>query len=168
MESDTSDLWQTLSLVNGWIRFADAKAGAVLAVGGGVGSILLAGLDDPGSDLRTSGPLGITLAVTALVAATGAVVSALLCLNPKVDPEDTDWESNLFFGTIAKHESSLAYLDQVRSRNEGSQRDLAHQIRENARIADFKFRWVGHATQFVAAMVVLATLGWVTRILETL
>lgn len=167
MANDSSDLWQTLHLVNEWTRFADAKAGAVLAAGAGVGSLLLTSLGDPQSVLRQSSALGIVLLVSSLVASGGAVVSALICLNPRVDPEDTEWESNLFFGAIAKHESSQAYLDNVRSRGDSRDRDLAHQIRENARIADFKFRWVARATQFVAAMVLLAALAWVLRVLET-
>lgn len=156
-------------MVNGWIRFADAKAGALLAGGGGISALLLHGFSNPASGIRNVSAWSLGLFIAALVAAVGVVVTALLCLAPLVHPSDTEWESRLFFRHIARHPSSVEFVASVREMTDQDlERDLAHQVRENSEIAEYKYDMVLRSMQFATAVVVLGATGWVTRIVGTI
>src|SRR5919198_6701047 len=103
VEISRDDLWRTLQVVSEWIRVADAKAGACIAVDGVMLALFAA-------RLRGSPDLTI-LAVASLYTATGlAAVSALLAVWTVLPrAQRLGANSIVHYGTIAKFDSSDDY-----------------------------------------------------------
>lgn len=162
---DPQRLWETLTHVNAWIRFADAKAGGLLTLGGAFGGALLMWLGDPSSAARGATTISIVLLAVSVVAALGVAVNALLCLAPLTDPVDSEYQTTIFFGHIAQHDSWRSFFQSMRQEDtDRLLQDLSHQVYENSRIATYKFRKIARASQFTAAMILLSGMGWAIEV----
>jgi len=172
--SDPDQAWKALSLVNEWIRHADAKAGATLAFVGVTAGILLGVVADV-----TTWHWFTTLAAAAcgfalLCAGLFGGASLLPRLGRRVpwlkthSSEASEDEPNLlFFADIRRtfggdrkgYRAAFGSLTTDRQHLAGAVTDQVH---ANALIADSKFRWVDRAitSQLVAvvALVVLIVL----------
>lgn len=106
MDDDSNlrdDLWRTLQTVSDWIRVADAKAGAALAIDGVLLAIITARLR------ATAAPSALAVAGSSATIAVAAV-SALLAIWAVVPR--TRWlraNSLVHYGTIAAFGTASAY-----------------------------------------------------------
>jgi hypothetical protein len=166
---DEQRLWETLAHVNSWIRFADAKAGGLLTLGGAFGGALLLWLADEGSTAREAADISIVLLMVGIVSAFGVAVNALLCLAPLIEPADSEYQTNVFFVHIARHTSRASFAQAIHEGGPGRvSEDLIHQVFENSRIATYKYKKVERASQFTAAMLLISGAGWSVEILSRL
>lgn len=150
-QPDVDQAWKLLSLVNDWVRFAEAKAGATLAFSGAMGTILfnlVSHLDNTGWMLNVS--VVITCGLLFI-----AVVLAAWTIAPRVkDPDAVPGSINhLFFASIAsKYDGKrIAYRGEVRKLTvdpESLVIELADQVHANAKIATSKTRRVTAAIRF--------------------
>jgi len=146
--------WKLLSTVNEWIRFADAKAGAVLAFAGAMGTMLynlVKGLP------RTTGWLDTSVIATCVLLFACALLAGLT-IAPRTTDKDAvpDTISRLFFASITQHYKGnrLAYRNEIRRLSEDTEAllvELADQIHANARIATVKTRRAGWAVRVALA-----------------
>jgi hypothetical protein len=151
VNEEEQDLWSFLDNINGWIRFADAKAATTIAISGAVASLVTAAAVQ-----SQHAAAYLSLSFTSLIAAAGAIVSALGALLPQTESE-TGSKTTVFFGHIARFSNAHEYLSAARATRKGHAlvMELAEQVHENSRIAARKYKWVGRAMQFVAAQLVL-------------
>lgn len=175
--SDPDQAWKSLNLVNDWIRHADAKVGATLAVSGVSAAMLynlVRGQHNPGFLLSSA-------AVIAGVATGLAGGSAALALMPRLALETkfTQWRSCrdvameelgprddpvnlLFFSNVAKQydgdaPSYIELLCALTADREKLTRQIAHQVHANATVAHRKFIWADRAIRLIViALLVLA------------
>lgn len=135
--------WKTLTLVNEWIRHADAKAGATLAFTGVLAAMVFNLVKD--FDRRST-----TFDLLVVLACALLVLTAALCgwtLTPRVNDRDADPESinRLYFGSITQHFKGRRpqygeVLSTLTADPSELIKDLAAQIHANARIATTKAR----------------------------
>lgn len=104
-ESSREDLWRTMQTISDWIRVADAKAGATLAIDGVVLALLSGRLRGP-TGLSAASTVSLSLGV-ALAAASGLL--AIWAVVPRTKRLRAD--SMVHYGTIAAFESAAAYHD---------------------------------------------------------
>ena len=97
------DLWRTLQTVSDWIRIADTKAGATLAVDGAILALVTARLR--GSPALAI-PAVVALSVTIALAA-ASVLLAIWAVVPRVRHRSVD--SIAHYGTIAAFDSAASY-----------------------------------------------------------
>lgn len=131
--------WKLLSLVNEWIRHADAKATVSLAFTGAMGTLLFNMVKDlPNTTICTN--------ISAVATCSALVLAGVFCgltLVPRTKPTPGDEINKLFYGHITKHfaDDRPRYRDVLRTLTaepESLTHDLADQIYENARIATVK------------------------------
>ncbi|UJH71809.1 Pycsar system effector family protein [Ornithinimicrobium sp. INDO-MA30-4] len=142
--------WKLLSMVNEWIRFADAKAGATLAFSGAMGTLLYNVVNELH---RRTAWLDVTVVMTcALLFA--AVLLAGWTIAPRIKDKDAvpDTVNSLFFASIAANYRGkrLAYRDELSRLSIDSQalvEELADQIHANATIATAKNQRVAWAVR---------------------
>ncbi|MGW4340794.1 Pycsar system effector family protein [Rhodococcus koreensis] len=165
-EIDPDHAWKLLSLVNEWIRHADAKATATLAFTGALGTLLY-------NLVKNQTDTGATLDIFAVLTCIALGLALLFCgltLAPRIqDHKDQDNEpdtiNRIFFGSITKHYDGRrpAYRDVVKTLTEDPHeliRDLADQIHTNARIATTKSHHAQRAIRsLLAAGVCLAVVA---------
>lgn len=185
-DAEPDQAWNALSLVNDWIKHADAKVGATLGVSGVIAVMLYNLVKDqhrPGCVLS----LSTVLCATAIVLTGG---SASLALMPRLaivtrweqravrriakmasvgePPEPQEDPINLlFFSNIAKGydrdgPTYVEVLSSLTSDRERLTRQIAHQVHANATVAHRKFIWADRA--FRSLVVALAMLGVVAVI----
>jgi hypothetical protein len=100
--SSSEDLWRTLQQVAEWIRFADAKAGAVVAADGVMIAFYAGRLDKPGVGL----PAKLALSGALLIAALSALF-AVMTVAPRA--RRVGATSALHYDVIAAHPSASAF-----------------------------------------------------------
>ncbi|TAH31655.1 hypothetical protein EYC59_06475 [Candidatus Saccharibacteria bacterium] len=135
----TNDRWQILNNINEWIRFADAKAGVVLAACGVLGGIVIARLPSDQSTFRFWG-LAAVLVTLGL-----AIVCAAICLGPslgkKIPPT-----SLMYFGHISRkyRENFSGFAQDFEGLGIGDKisEEITSQIWVNSMIATKKYRYV--------------------------
>ena len=149
--------WSLLDQINDWIRFADAKAGAVLAASGALGALLVSDiprLED--FETHTTRAVLLTLAVVCVG------ISSLLCLQvlaPRVRVGEA--RSLIYFEHIARRyaENRAEFVDMY-LRLVKDDADLARQVAEqvwaNSRVAHRKFRHVSFAVRALGVAMVSA------------
>ena len=142
-EVNADHAWKLLSLVNEWIRHADAKATATLAFTGALGALLYNLVK---SQTDTGAVLDVVTVVTCLLLGFATIFCGLT-LAPRMQDRDAipDAINRIFFGSISKHYRGQrpAFRDVLKTITEDPQeliRDLADQIHANARIATEKNR----------------------------
>jgi Family of unknown function (DUF5706) len=150
--------WKLLSLVNEWIRFADAKAGATLAFAGAMGTLLF----NLVKNLTQTGCLLDVTVVATCVLLFAAVLLAGWAIAPRMKDKDVvpDTISRLFFASIAKTYKGkrVEYRDEVKrltTDTESLVLELADQIHANAGIATTKTQRVTWAVRSALASGVL-------------
>jgi hypothetical protein len=157
--SNTEGAWKALQQVNEWIRFADAKAGAILAGSAALGGVVLHAL--PQWSKHGEHPWQFWLLIASLVAVTLAILFALRVLAPALRAGEP--RSLVYFDHIArKHPSVSNYVTALRRLldNEDDLVDqLGHQIWANSRVARHKFVAVGRAVRFLGLALILAGIG---------
>ncbi|MCX5046239.1 DUF5706 domain-containing protein [Aldersonia sp. NBC_00410] len=137
-EVNIDHAWKLLSLVNEWIRHADAKATATLAFAGALGALLYNLVKN-----QTNTATVLDAVVVAACLFLGATI--LLCgltLAPRIRDKDAIPEdiNRVFFASIAQ-QPRLDYRAVLRTLTEDAHeliRDLADQIHANAQIATKK------------------------------
>ncbi|MGD8150433.1 Pycsar system effector family protein [Ornithinimicrobium sp. Y1694] len=142
--------WKLLSMVNEWIRFADAKAGATLAFSGVMGTLLYNLVKD--LHQRTTW-LDVTVVLTCTLLFL-AVLLAGWTIAPRMKGKDVvpDTINNLYFASIAANYKGnrLAYREELGRLSTDSQalvEELADQIHVNATIATAKNQRVAWAVR---------------------
>jgi len=163
--ADPDQAWKALTLVNDWIKHAEAKTGASLAVAGVTGGVLY----NLVKDQHDPGPALWTAAVVCGVAVLAAGTASALALMPRLRLSRTEEEpvSRLFFSHIARKykNDSPSYVEVLRTltcQPEEVTRQIAHQVHANAVVAQRKFFWANWAVR--ALVVALAAAGVVAVI----
>ncbi|WP_299775531.1 Pycsar system effector family protein [uncultured Pseudoteredinibacter sp.] len=145
--SDTSEVMEsTLSNINDWLKFAEAKNGALLALNCalvfGVVRTLL-GVDSLPNEVKYYGYFVI-------VQLLGSLILSLLSILPRTTPpwwirfpNKTENDNPLYFGDACKH-SPKSYLNLILgelsiSKHEKIHEHLSHQIVINSKIAFIKY-----------------------------
>lgn len=157
---DPEQAWNTLSLMNGWIRHADAKAGVTLAFTGAL-SALVFNLAQAPSTWNALTITSVTLSCALLFAA------AVLCgmtLTPRTHDKSGESERGnlLFFAKISRdytrqqkeYRKALSDLSADPIALVG---ELADQVHANALVATNKTRWAKWAVR--AALVASAAVA---------
>lgn len=164
--------WKALSLVNDWIRHAEAKTVAVLAATGVSTGVLY----NVCRDWDSPSVIGLVVAVSSGVALLVAFVCCALALLPRLRvgkrskdlPEDLS--NLLFFKHIAKSYKgdSPTYaqvLTTLTSDPAEMTKHIANQVHANANVAHEKYRWVDSAVCLVALGVVLLAITSFVRVI---
>ncbi|APZ33945.1 hypothetical protein BOH66_06485 [Microbacterium aurum] len=136
--------WKALSLVNEWIRHADAKAGVSLAFTGVLATMLFNLVRDFKS--RTPAFDFVVILACALIVITGALCAWTLTPRWKDTDRSKDAINRLFYGSISKNFKGdrPRYVDVLHTLTANPNeltRDLADQVHANAKIASSKMRW---------------------------
>lgn len=156
--------WKLLSMVNEWIRFADAKAGATLAFSGVMGTLLYNVVREL---QRRSTWLDVTIVLTCVLLFV-AVLLAGWKIAPRMKDKDVvpDTINNLFFASIAANYKGnrLAYrgeLIRLSTDNHALVEELADQVHVNATIATAKNQhaaWAVRAGLVAGLLLALVTI----------
>ena len=165
-EPEPEQAWKALSLVNEWIRHADAKAGAVLAAAGVTGGVLYNLVKNQQHPSCVMSVLAVVCGV--LVFAAGFCATATLIPRRNVSGGPENFSNLLFYSHVA-----LAYrndeptyarvLAALTSNKPDLTRHLANQVHANSVVADRKFVWT---TRGVICLVgALAVVGIIAAIL---
>lgn len=145
---DPDQAWKALSLVNEWIRHAEAKTGATLAATGVVGGLLYSLVKNQNHP---------SLAISVLASACGACVLAAgvfcaLALVPRmrVRGQAEDPSNLLFYAHIAKafRGDAPSYVEVLKTLTTSPTElteHIANQIHANATVAHRKFDWASRA-----------------------
>lgn len=154
-EVNTDGLWRTLEVVSEWIRFADAKAGAVLAVNGVMLALFTGRLrEQPGP-----GTLATVVLSTAIALAAASGVVAVWIVVPRVGRAGA---SMVHYGTIAGFPSAVSYRDAA-LKTFGDPAELVSSLTLHiwvlSRIAARKYRMVSWAVRFLLGAVVVGILA---------
>lgn len=149
-EPDPDQAWKALSLVNDWVKHAEAKLGVVLAAAGVSGGMLF-------NLVQGHHKGSVAFRIAASVCGTAvflAGLSAMTGLYPIVrlrDRRPADEEANpLFFHDIARaYKGDAPSYGQVLHTLTASRKDLVRhlgqQVYANATVATRKYRWANHA-----------------------
>ncbi|WP_432893397.1 Pycsar system effector family protein [Kribbella sp. CA-245084] len=147
-----ASLWQVLQTVNDWIKFADAKAGAVLAGDG----VLIAVVAQSSDDVTALLLPALVVAVLSGLLALWAVVPRLGLVYPA---------SPFYFNHVASQcEDAKAYREWILPtlRDPAAlEQTLSDQIWAMSRVARVKYRWVRFATWLLglaSCCIIIATL----------
>ena len=165
MDDETDDmlrdnLWRTLQSVSDWIRVADAKAGAALAIDGALLAITAA-------RLRGTTALSSTATVGSSLTIAVAALSGLLAIWSVVPR--TRWlraNSMVHYGTIAAFSTSGAYHKAAVaafSEPDGIVEALTAHIWTISRSARRKYRLVTLAIQLLVVAMALALASMLVR-----
>lgn len=148
--------WKLLSLINEWIRHADAKATVTLAFTGAIGTLLFNMVKDLAT---TSVWTDVTVVATCFFLVCAGVMCGLT-LVPRTkaaegDPAEEEI-NRLFFAHIAKHYNGdrVQYRDVLGTLTTDAvslTHDLADQVHANARIATVKNKYAQKAITAVLA-----------------
>lgn len=163
-QPDADYAWKTLTLINDWIRVADAKIGVNLAAAGAAGVMLFNLVKDWPSSLCWDAyiiPILCGLAITA------SVVCSVYAIRPRTSPQNLleddaipGGPSPFFFGAIStswKRDAYVKALTSTISDPDALVRHIAMQIHVNADIATRKFTWSNWSLR--ATLVAVACLG---------
>lgn len=149
--------WRTLSLMNEWIRHADAKAGVTLALTGVLGTMLFTLSEKVDDWTRFSASVVI---FTCLCLGATVVLCGLTLIPRTRRPGRNPAPNMLFFGSIAGHykdhrQKFRTEFNTLSSNPETLTSEIADQIHANAHIATTK---TSRATWAIAA-ILLASIG---------
>lgn len=152
--------WQVLSLVNEWLRHAEAKLGVLLAAAGVVGGLLFNLVEGRENTEWWFDSAAVVCAAAAAIAGLFAAIGLLPRL--KVPHRNAAIPNPLFFRDIAVERRS-DYREELVSLTtdpEAFVARVAEQVWSNSRVATDKFSWASKSTVALAvslaALVVLA------------
>ena len=146
------DAWKSLSQVNEWIRFADAKAIAILAGSGVLGGLLVRAIPQL-SDFKIY-PARATLLSVAIVCVGASALIALRSVAPRLRTGEA--RSLIYFEHVARRYASdrAAFVKGFVSLADDETRlveHIAEQTWANSLVARRKFRRVSYAVLFLGA-----------------
>jgi hypothetical protein len=163
---DPDAAWRTLSLVNDWLKYAEAKLGILLTAAAGIGGVLF--------NLVTSRAHASVAFDTAACVCGASVLAAGTCAVMGLYPvvklrrrSDTDAANPLFFHDVARayKGDALSYgavLHTLTTDHDVLVQQLSQQIHANATVAQRKYRWANRAIYgillAVLAIAALATI----------
>jgi len=165
---DPDQAWKALSLVNDWLRHAEAKLGVALTATGVSGGVLFNLVND-----QADGSLALRIAaVVCCVAALAAGGCAMIGLFPilrhgRRQRGAEEVFNPLFFHDIARTyrndaPSYSAVLHTLTTSPGDLVRHIGQQVHANARVVERKYRWANRAIR--ALLVDLLALGAVAAI----
>jgi hypothetical protein len=162
--ADPDQAWKALSLVNEWIRHAEAKTGLTLAASGVVAGALynlVKGQKDPNCFVSM-------LAFACGMALATSMVFAASALIPRQGKRSDDVSNLLYYSHIARQyrddaPSYIEILSALTSAPDELTKHIAAQIHANAGVADRKFDFAGYA--IIGLVVALACLGLLAMII---
>jgi len=170
--SDPDQAWKTLSLVNDWVKHAEAKIAATLAAAGVAAGVLFNLVKD---QQERSLSLNITAAASGFLLVTTAVLAAL-ALRPRLRLKFWRQEpatSPLYFTHIARKypvDAGDRYADVLKELTvdpDQLTKEIARQVHANATVAHRKYRLVHGAIGtlllgllLLAAVALVITEGW--------
>lgn len=158
---DPDQAWRALSLVNEWIRHAEAKTGATLAATGVVGGLLY-------NLVKNQSHPSLAISIVASACATSALAAGIFCalaLVPRirVHGQAEDPSNLLFYAHIAKafKDDAPSYVEVLKTLTTSPSElveHIANQIHANATVAHRKFVWAGRAlvALFLALVLLIA------------
>ncbi|WP_103348521.1 Pycsar system effector family protein [Amycolatopsis sp. CA-128772] len=154
------DLWRTLQIVSEWIRTADTKAGATLAIDGAILAVVTSRFrDSPGP-----GVLAVIALTAAIALGSASVLLAIWTVVPRARWLKT--ESISHYGTIAAFRSAADYRNAAATILADTDRlaeNLSRHIWAFSRAAVRKYRFVTAAIQLLAGAMLLGALGLLLR-----
>jgi hypothetical protein len=146
----TDHLWKTYATINELIRFADAKAGALLTVNGVLIGAALTVLNDKPNLLGIT-PLIFFLWVVWGLCLLVSTACGLLCIKPillvKHGSEQPRKDSTIYFDHIAHRANFAAFCSDVLSvqKGEGEFKQIAAQVYAVSKIAVKKHRSISRS-----------------------
>lgn len=158
-EPNPDQAWKALSLVNDWIKHAEAKTGIALAAAGASGVLLYNLVKDQSHPGRVLSAVAVLAGLAILSTGLAGMVAVLprLTLNPRKLPAirsavstEQDLNSLLYFAHIArKYKGDVpSYVEVFRTLTADDDqltRQLAQQVHANATVAHRKYRWTNVA-----------------------
>jgi pycsar effector protein len=141
----TEFLWRIYGQINEWIRFADAKAGALLAADVVMIVAAIQSFKDHKDVLMGHVVLWFP-GILSLVGLSASAFCCLMCILPRT--RAIAGKSVIFFGDIARGYTSLdAYLQSASTLGDENRAfdEISRQVWENARIAEHKHLWIARA-----------------------
>lgn len=151
------EAWKSLTQVNEWIRFADAKAGAVLAASGVLGGLLVTSI--PSREDFAIHVVRSILLSAAIVCVGASTLITLRILAPRLRTGEA--RSLIYFSHIARRyaDDRNAFVENFLSLvNDGDRHaeHVAEQIWANSRVAHQKFKSVTFAIYLLGVAMVAA------------
>jgi len=158
-DPDPDQAWKALTLVNDWIKHAEAKTGISLAATGASGVLLYNLVKDQSTPGYVLSIFAVLAGVAMLIAGLAGTIAVLPRLTvdrrrlpafSKVVRAEQDLSSLLFFSHIAKKYGGDAptYVEVFRTLttdNDQLTRQIAQQVHANATVAHRKYRWTNIA-----------------------
>jgi len=158
MRNMKNDLdWIVFSQVNEWIKFADMKATALLAIGGVLGGLLVSS-----APVSSSHGVRQILFIAAVISVVLSTLMSLFALLPRLG-RSTELTSLIYFDHVARRFAGdrdrfvVAFAAAVEDAA-AMRAEIAAQIWANSVVAQRKFRGLTYATWLVGAAMVLAGL----------
>ncbi len=157
LKAATEHLWKTYTVINEWIRFADAKAGALLAVNGVLIGAALGKIDGK-QQFHPDQRLYWIALVLAVLCAIFLIVSAacsLWCINPilKLKNQDSAKKSTIYFEHIASAETQKEFYGRILA-VKGEQKafeEIADQVLAVSKVAKTKHLFIKISVLTMAA-----------------
>lgn len=154
-EGTREDLWRTLQTVSDWVKFADAKAGATLAVDGVILALLVGRLRGfPKPEFSTIVALFCAIALAAF-----SGLLAVWAVMPRTRRLGAD--SMVHYGTIAKFDSATSCcavaIATLTNPNEFAKTITGH-IWTISRVAEHKYLLVIWSIRFLAGALAVGVL----------
>ena len=167
MPPDPEPAWKALSLVNDWVKHAEAKLGAVLAATGVSGAVLFNLVKDRGHTNWLLDVAATVCGVSVFVAGGCTMIGLYPVVRLQRKIAD-DVVNPLFFHDVARAykadaPSYSAVLHTLTTNHDDLVRHLGQQIHANATVAQRKYRWANRAIR--ALLLDLLALGTVATII---
>ena len=165
---DPDQAWKALSLVNEWLRHAEAKLGLTLAATGVSGGVLFNLVNNRGETSLPFDVLSVVCAAAALLAGGFSVIGLFPIV--QVKRRSADAEVNpLFFHDVArayrgKGPSYGHILHTLTTNDEDLVRHIAQQLHSNSGVAQRKYKWANWALR--ALLVDISALACVAAIVS--
>lgn len=164
---DPDQAWKALSLVNDWVKHAEAKLGVVLAATGVSGGVLFNLVKDRSRTSPTFDIAAVVCCAAVLVAGACAMIGLYPIVRLRRETSD-DTANPLFFHDVARAykgdaPSYGAVLHTLTANRDDLVRHLSQQVHANATVAQRKYRWANRAIR--ALLLDLLALGTVATII---
>ena len=149
-------LWSTYDTINGWIKFSDTKAGAILAANIAILAILFSKVIDFKDFIIIHREISWLLALS-IACGILSIAFSIISLNPRT--KSGTKTSVLFFGSIADNYTNYSQYKIALGRRLRDDLDLMDQITEqvwiNSKIAHDKYNKIKWSMCFFLSMLIL-------------
>ena len=151
--------WRIYGLINEWIRFADAKAGALLAANALILVSAVAAFKDHKQVFNDHMWLTV-FGVLGLGSLIASAICCLWCIFPRI--RMAEGTSPIFFGHISQHSSPDDYQKKAGVLGDEDQEfaEISDQVWRNAKIAHYKHVWIAFGVAaFAVGLIVSLVVG---------